>query len=107
MVCEIFNHRFFLKLDDRLFIVGFIDVFLPTLFINAFSLETVDKLSASVMIERVIVILAGSKSSVEVFCRTAENRHPPKAVLSDGLFFVRRTGTDYLKTGPVCAAAER
>ena len=103
MVCEIFNHRFFLKLDDRLFIVGFYRRF----FINALSLENVDKLSASVMIERVIVILAGSKSSVEVFCRTAENRHPPKAVLSDGLFFVRRTGTGYLKICPVCAAAER
>ena len=40
-------------------------------------------------------------------CRTAESRHPPKAMLSDGLFFVRRTETGYLKTGPVCAAAER
>jgi len=28
-------------------------------------------------------------------------------MLSDGLFFVRRTGIGYLKTGPVCAAAER
>ncbi len=95
------------SVDNSANIHAAVDLFYRFWLVDRKSLHQPYELLTGEISDLLLVAGPAEPSAFKSFVEPAESRHPPKAMLSDGLFFVRRTGTDYLKTGPVCAAAER